>query len=98
MSKKVVSVALTLALILSITPTVTQAGDPSEPVILKAEKIQKKPTDPYKPQSPPPAPPSPYMPKKKKPIPLFLQPFEFVGSAIVHAIFFWKTGDELGDP
>ena len=97
MSKKVLSVALTLALILSITPQVVQAGDPSEPVILKAEKIQKKPADPYMPQSPPPPPPS-YSPKKKKPIPVFLQPFEFVGSAIVHAIFFWKTGDELGDP
>jgi len=97
MSKKVLSVALTLALILSITPQVVQAGDPSEPVILKAEKIQKKPADPYMPQSPPPPAPS-YSPKKKKAIPVFLQPFEFVGSAIVHAIFFWKTGDELGDP
>jgi len=98
MSKKALCLVLILTLCLGFSPAGLYAEDPSGPITLKAEKIQKKPTDPYKPQSPPPAPPSPYTPKKKKPIPLFLQPFEFVGSAIVHAIFFWKTGDELGDP
>ena len=31
----------------------------------------------------------------KKSIPIYLQPFEFIFSSIVHALMFWKTGEEL---
>jgi len=42
-------------------------------------------------------PPTPKVAAKteKKPIPVYLQPFEFIFSSVVHAITFWKTGDEL---
>ena len=30
-------------------------------------------------------------PQAKKPLPLYLQPFEFIFSSIAHAIMFWKT-------
>ena len=32
-------------------------------------------------------------PKKKKPLPIYLQPFEFVISSVVHAVCFWDKGD-----
>jgi len=64
---------------------------PSEPLILKAkrvEQVSQVPTTQPRLQAPPP-------PKRKKPLPVYLQPIEFVVSSVVHAITFWKTGDEL---
>ena len=51
--------------------------------VLKAEKVSD------------PAPTGTPQVKEKKPLPLILQPFEFIISSVVHALFFWKKSEDL---
>ncbi len=93
-SKKAAQAILTMILAVSLitSPISAFAGqstdsdkDPDKGITLTAEKVDAaQPSSAPVPQT-----------KEKKPLPIFLQPIEFVISSIVHAIFFWKTGDEL---
>ena len=38
---------------------------------------------------------APPVKEEKKPLPIYLQPFEFVITSVVNAAMFWKKGDEL---
>jgi len=70
-------------------PSAGSTSAQDEGMTLVAQKI-----DPAQAQAPA-SPPQPQAagPKKKKKLPIFLQPFEFVISAVVHTIIFWDKGD-----
>lgn len=55
--------------------------DDDEGLVLTAEKVHTPDQEPHQPE----------VVKEKKPIPIYLQPIEFVISSIVNAIFFWKN-------
>ena len=83
--KRFLSSLLIFLIILNpITSSFAAQQSNEEEITLKAEKVgQVSETR------------SPGVRKEKKPLPIYLQPIEFVISSIFHALFFWKSSEEL---